>query len=93
MGRLSGDVTSSVCATILSYLKAHQLRVYESVEGPLLDEVTEAIRRIVDLSGFTEELLWDDIGVVANEDYRQHIYEQLGYDRAGERAMSPEIGN
>ena len=41
----------------------------------------------------TEELLWDDIGVVANEDYRQHIYEQLGYDREGERAMSPEIGN
>ena len=93
VGRLSGDVTSSVCATVLSYLKAHQLRVYESVGGPLLDEVNEAIGRIVDLSGFTEELLWDDIGVVANEDYRQHIYEQLGYDREGERAMSPEIGN
>ena len=93
VGRLSDDVTSSVCATVLSYLKAHQLRVYESVGGPLLDEVTEAIGRIVDLSGFTEELLWDDIGVVANEDYRQHVYEQLGYDREGERAMSPEIGN
>ena len=93
VGRLSGDVTSSVCATVLCYLKTHRLRVYESVGGPLLHEMSEAIGRIVDLSGFTEELLWDDIGIVASEDYRRHIYEQLGYDREGGRAMSPEICN
>ena len=67
--------------------------MYESVGGPLLDEVSEAIGRIVDLSDFTEVLLWDDIGIMANEDYRRHIYEQLGYEMNGERAMSPEIGN
>ena len=61
--------------------------------GPLLDEVSEAIGRIVDLSDFTEDLLWDDIGIIASEDYRRHIYEQLGYEMNGERAMSPEIGN
>ena len=93
VGHLSSDVTSSVCATVLSYLKAHRLRVYESVGGPLLDEVSEAIGRIVDLSDFTEDLLWDDIGIIANEDYRRHIYELLGYEMNGERAMSPEIGN
>ena len=75
------------------FMKAHRIRLYESVEGPLLDEVSEAVGRITDLSDFTEELLWDDIGIVANEDYRRHIYEQLGYEVDGERAMSPEIGN
>ena len=93
VGHLSSDVTSSVCATVVSYLKAHRIRLYESVEGPLLDEVSEAIGRIVDLSEFTEDLLWDDIGIVASEDYRRHMYEQLGYEMNGERAMSPEIGN
>ena len=93
VGHMSSDVTSSVCATVVSYLKAHRIRLYESVEGPLLDEVSEAVGRITDLSDFTEELLWDDIGIIANEDYRRHIYEQLGYEVDGERAMSPEIGN
>ena len=93
VGHLSSDVTSSVCATVLSYLKAHRLRAYESVGGPLLDDVSEAIGRIVDLSEFTEDLLWDDIGIVASEDYRRHMYEQLGYEMNGERPMSPEIGN
>ena len=50
VGHLSGDVTRSVCATVLSYLKTHRLRVCESVGGPLLDEVSEAIGRIVDFS-------------------------------------------
>ena len=93
VGHLSSDVTSSVCATVLSYLKAHRLRAYESVGGPLLDDVSEAIGRIVDLSEFTEDLLWDDIGIVASEDNWRHMYEQLGYEMNGERAMSPEIGN
>ena len=57
------------------------------------DEVSEGVGRITDLSDFTEELLWDDIGIIANEDYRRHIYEQLGYEMDGERAVSPEIGN
>ena len=92
VGYLSSDVTSSIGATIFSYLKTDHIRAYESVSGPLFDELVEASGRIVDLSEFTKALLWDDIGIVADEDYRQHVYEQLGYVRGGERSMSPEIG-
>ena len=41
----------------------------------------------------TEGMLWDDVGIVAGEDYRLQLYASLGYDVTGERAASPEIGN
>ena len=39
VGQLSSDVTTSVCSSILSFLKSHSVRNYESVSGPLLEEV------------------------------------------------------
>ena len=67
VGRLSGDVTSSVCATVLGYLKAHQLRVYESVGGPVtaacpypalrLDKLYAALIRCLVLWTVTKQFL------------------------------------
>ena len=92
VGHLSSDVMSGVCAIIVSYLSSSSIRSYESVSGPLLDEVAESHRRLVDLNGLTESMLWDDIGIVAGEDYRLRLYSNLGYSINGERAASPEIG-
>ena len=39
----------------------------------------------------SEELLWDDIGIVAGEDYRQSLYDRLRVNSDGEGAPSPEI--
>ena len=38
-------------------------------------------------------MLWDDIGIVAGEEYRLRSYSELGYSITGERAASPEIDN
>ena len=64
IGHLSTDVTSGVCAVILSYLVAHRVRRYGSVTGPKLNETMETHRRLVDLSELSEDTLWDDIGIV-----------------------------
>ena len=88
---MTSDLTNSVCATILSYLKTHHIRTYESVSGPLLEEVVEANVRIVDLTEFTEEKLWNDIGIVTGVEHGHSLYERLGYTIEGEQASSPEI--
>ena len=93
VGQLSSDVTSGICASILRYLKALRVRNYESVSGLLLEEMVEASGRLVDIPGFIEEMLWDDIGMVGGEEYRAHLCERLGYIREGERSMSSQIGN
>ena len=93
IGHLPSDVMSCVCAVISGYLSANHVRSYGSVSGPLLEEVMESHRRLVDLSEITEGMLWDDVGIVAGEDYRLQLYASLGYDVTGERAASPEIGN
>ena len=64
-GQLSSDVTSCVCAVILAYLSANHIQSYDSVSGPLLEEVTESHRRLVNLAELDEGMLWDDIGIVA----------------------------
>ena len=63
------------------------------MSGPLLEEVMELHRRAVDLNELTESMLWDDIGIVAGEEYRLRLYTELGYSITGERAAKPEIGN
>ena len=68
------------------------MRNYESVSGPLLDDVCESFRRrFTVLSELSEDMLRDDMGVVAAKDYRQSLYELIGFTVAGERAPSPEI--
>ena len=69
------------------------MRNYERVSGPLLEEVLEANRRQTDLAELSENMLWDDIGFVAGEEYRLQLYACLGYTIAGGRSTSPEIGN
>ena len=91
VGQLRANVTTSVCATILSFLKTHCVRQFESVSGPLVEEVVDAISRFTVLSELTEEMLWDDVGVVADEAYRQSLYELMGFTEEGERAPSPEV--
>ena len=91
VGQLRANVTTSVCASILSFLKTHCIRRFESVSGPLLEEVVDAIGRFTVLSELTEEMLWDDVGVVADEAYRQSLYELMGFTEEGERAPSPEV--
>ena len=91
VGLLRGNATTSVCASILSFLKAHCVRHYESVSGPLLEEVGDAMSRFAVLSEMTEEMLWDDVGIVADEAYRQELYRIMGFTEEGERARSPEI--
>ena len=61
---------SNVCAVISGYLAASRVRSYGSVSGPLLEEVMESHRRLIDLAEITEEMLWDDIVIVAGEEYR-----------------------
>ena len=39
----------------------------------------------------TEDLLWDDVGIVADEAYRQDLYRLMGFTAEEERAPSPEI--
>ena len=63
VGGLSSDVTTSVCSSILSYLRTHSIRLFETVSGPLLEEVTESIGHFTALADLTEEMLWDDVGV------------------------------
>ena len=91
VGELSSDVTTSVCSSILSYLEAHCIRHFESMSGPLLEDVVESTGRFTALADLTEEMLWDDVGVVADEDYRQSLYGLMGFTVEGERAASPEI--
>ena len=83
VSRLTSDMTTSVCASILSYLNAHCIRNFESVSGPLLEEVLESSGRFTALTDLTEEMLWADVGVVAIEDYRQSLYELMGYTLEG----------
>ena len=91
VGQLSSDVTTSVCSSILSFFKSHSVRNYEIVSGPLLDEVCESFGRLTVLPELTEDMLWDDVGVVAAEDYRQLLYELIDFTAEGERAPSPEV--
>ena len=93
IGHLFSDVISGVCAVILSYLVAHRVRIYGSASGPLLEEIMESHTRLVDLTELSEDMLWDDIGIVAEEEYRLQLYASLGYNLAGERSTSPEIRN
>ena len=91
VGGLSSDVATSVCSSILSYLKTHSVRQFESVSGPLLQDVVESTGHFTDLADLTEEMLWDDVGVVAGEEYRQSLYDLIGFTADGERAASPEV--
>ena len=91
VGGLSSDVTTSVCSSILSYLKTHSVRQFESVSGPLLEDIVESTSHFTDLSELSEEMLWDDVGVVADEEYRQSVYALIGFRATGERAASPEV--
>ena len=91
VGQLSSDVTTSVCSSILSFLKSHSVRNYESVSGPLLEEVCESFGRFTATSELTENMLWDDVGVVATEEYRESLNDLIGYTAEGERAPSPEV--
>ena len=92
IGHRSSDVMSCICAVISGYLSANHVRSYGSVSEPLLEEVMESHRRLVDLAEITEDTLWDDVGIVAGEDYRFQLYASLGYNVTGERTASPEIG-
>ena len=92
IGQLSSELTEGVCAVIHGYFSASNIRGYGSVSGPLLEEIMEAHRRIIDLTDLSESMLWDDIGIVAGEEYRFQLYANLGYSVTGERAASPEIG-
>ena len=83
VGYLRSDITTSVCSNVLSFLKAHCIRSYESVSGPLLKEIAESFGRFTTLSDVTEDMLWDDVGVVVAEDYRQSLYELMGFTEKG----------
>ena len=91
VGLLSGNVTTSVCASILSFLKSHCVSRFENVSGPLLEEVCDAMSRFTVLSEMTEDMLWDDVGIVADEADRQVLYRLMGFTEERERAPSPEI--
>ena len=91
VGLLRRSVTSSVCASVLGFLKAHCFRHSDSVSGPLLEEIGDAMSRFTVLSEMTEDRIWDDVGVVADEAYRQYLYRLMGFTAEGERAPSPEI--
>ena len=91
VGQLSSDVTTSVCSSIISYLRSHSVRNLESVSGPLLEEICESFGRLTVLSELSEDMLWNDVGVVAAEDYRASLYELMGFTMDGDRAASPEI--
>ena len=91
VGQLSSDVTTSVCSSNLSFFKSHSVRNYESVSGPLLEEVCESFGRFTVLPELTEDMLWDEVGVIAAEDYRQSLCELIGFTAEGKRVPSPEI--
>ena len=90
VGQLRSNITTSVCSSVLSFLKVHCIRTYESVSGPSLEELSESFGRFTTLSDVSEDMLWDDVGVVAAKDYRQSLYELMGFTGEGERAPSPE---
>ena len=59
--------------------------------GPYWRKLSESFGRFTTLSDVSEDMLWDDVGVVAAEDYRQSLYELMGFTGEGERSPSPEI--
>ena len=91
VGELSSDVTTSVCSSILSYLEARHVRHLDSVSGPLVEDVMDSTGLLTALSELTEDMLWDDVGVVADEEYRQSLYDLMVFTVGGERAPSPEV--
>ena len=91
VGGSSSDVTTNVCSSILSYLKTLSIRQFESVSGPLLEDVVESTGHFTALADLTEAMLWDDVGVVADEEYRQSLYDLIGFTADRERADSPEV--
>ena len=92
-GNLSYDITSSVFSTVLKYLVSQNIRSIDSIIEELLPEIVEANKRLMDSSDLTEESLWDDVGIVSGEKYRESIYARLVFLRSNERAASPEVGS
>ena len=79
VGQLRSDITTSVCSSVLSFLKAHCIRTYESVSGPIMEELSESFGRFTTPSDVSEDMLWDDVGVVAAEDHCQSLYDLMGF--------------
>ena len=78
---------------MLSYLTSQNIRSIDSISGELLSETVDANKRLVELSDLTEESLWDDVGIVAGEEYREPLYTRLGFLRNNQHAESSGIGN
>ena len=58
----------------------------------LVRESMESVTRAVDLQALTMDGLWDEVGRVATDGYRQSVIARMGFDAEGEQAVSPKIG-
>ena len=70
---------------------AHRVRSYGSVSGPLLEEILDSYRILVDLSELSEDMLWYNIGIFAGQEYRFKFYPNLGYSLARAPSSSPAV--
>ena len=91
VGLLSGNATTSVCASILSFLKSHCVRRFESVSGPLLEEGCDAMSRFTVLWEMTEDMLWDEVGIVADEAYRQESTDGWDFNERKDAASEKTV--
>ena len=90
--QLSSENVSSMIRTILSWCQSRGVRSLHSIPNGLVAECIDAVVRAIELGGVSMDDLWDEVGMLSTDDYRESVYERMGLNPDGSRAASPEIG-
>ena len=78
--------------TILSWCQSRGVRSLQSIPDGLVAESIDAVGRALELGGVSMDDLWNEVGRLLTDDYRQSVYERMGLNPDGSRAASPETG-
>ena len=90
--QLSSENISSMIRTISSCCQSRGVRSLQSIPDGLVAESIDAVGRAIELGGVSMDDLWNEVGRLSTDDYRQSVYERIGLNLDGRRAASPEIG-
>ena len=90
-GEVDPEFMASVCQTIGSWLDAQRVSNYDSISESLIDNVITSLTRNARDVVSAEDEMWDAVGRVATNQYREGLFARLGYTAEGERCQSPEL--
>ena len=89
---LPAEPLSSIFRTVRSWCISRGVRSVHSIPDELVAECFDAVGRTNELRDVTLEQLWEEVGRLSADGYRDSVMERLGFTIEGERAMSPQIG-